>query len=58
MARVVGHVNAGNRRRRSDESLDHNNEINHHTVLWIVLTVFVMAFASFCMIAYFALWHH
>lgn len=58
MARVVGHVKAGNRRRRSDESLDHNNEINHHTVLWIVLTVFVMAFASFCVIAYFALWHH
>jgi serine/threonine protein phosphatase PrpC len=32
--------------------------INHHTVLWIVLTVFVMAFAGFCVIAYFALWHH
>jgi protein phosphatase len=28
------------------------------TVLWIVLTVFVMAFAGFCVIAYFALWHH
>ena len=31
--------------------------ISHHTVLWVVLTVFVMAFAGFCVIAYFALWH-
>jgi serine/threonine protein phosphatase PrpC len=29
--------------------------ISHHTVLWIVLTVFVLAFAGFCVIAYFAL---
>jgi PPM family protein phosphatase len=32
--------------------------ISHHTVLWVVLTVFVMAFAGFCVMAYFALWHH
>jgi protein phosphatase len=31
--------------------------ISHHTVLWVVLTVFVLAFTGFCVIAYFALWH-
>jgi len=32
--------------------------ISHHTVLWVVLTVFMLAFAGFCVIAYFALWRH
>ncbi|MGA3159804.1 MAG: protein phosphatase 2C domain-containing protein [Terracidiphilus sp.] len=32
--------------------------IGHHTVLWVVLTVFMLAFAGFCVIAYFALWRH
>jgi serine/threonine protein phosphatase PrpC len=32
--------------------------ISHHTVLWVVLTVFMLAFAGFCVIAYFALFHH
>jgi protein phosphatase len=36
----------------------HSQHISHHTVLWIVLTVFVMAFAGFCVIAYYALWHY
>jgi PPM family protein phosphatase len=60
MARVVGEpkVETHHRRRRSDKTNDQHTEINHHTVLWIVLTVFMMAFASFCVIAYYALWHH
>ena len=32
--------------------------ISHHTVLWVVLSVFVLAFLGFCVMAYFALWHH
>jgi protein phosphatase len=32
--------------------------ISHHTVLWVVLTVFMMAFLGFCLIAYFALLRH
>jgi len=32
--------------------------ISHHTVLWVVLTVFVLAFAGFCLMAYFALLRH
>ncbi|MGD0681642.1 MAG: protein phosphatase 2C domain-containing protein [Terracidiphilus sp.] len=32
--------------------------ISRHTVLWVVLTVFVLTFAGFCVLAYFALWHY
>jgi protein phosphatase len=32
--------------------------ISHHTVLWVVLTVFMMAFLGFCLMAYFALLRH
>jgi protein phosphatase len=32
--------------------------ISHHTVLWVVITVFMLAFAGFCVMAYFALWYH
>jgi protein phosphatase len=32
--------------------------ISHHTVLWVVLTVFIMAFLGFCVMAYFALLRH
>jgi protein phosphatase len=53
MARVVGLHKAA----LSSSSLS-APPISHHTVLWVVLTVFVMAFAGFCVIAYFALWHH
>jgi hypothetical protein len=31
--------------------------ISHHTVLWVVLSVFMLAFLAFCVMAYFALWH-
>jgi serine/threonine protein phosphatase PrpC len=31
--------------------------ISHHTVLWVVLSVFGLAFLGFCVMAYFALWH-
>jgi protein phosphatase len=50
MARVVGHPKAA-------PSLS-PPPISHHTVLWIVLSVFVLAFAGFCVIAYYALLHH
>jgi hypothetical protein len=30
--------------------------ISHHTVTWLVLTVFVLAFAGFCVMAFFVLW--
>jgi protein phosphatase len=36
----------------------HPEPISHHAVLWVVMTIFVMAFAGFCVIAYFALMHH
>jgi serine/threonine protein phosphatase PrpC len=32
--------------------------ISHHTVVWVVLTVFMMAFIGFCVMAYFALRHY
>jgi serine/threonine protein phosphatase PrpC len=51
MARVVGHP-------KVESHHPNHKSISHHTVLWVVLTVFVMAFASFCVIAYYALWHH
>jgi serine/threonine protein phosphatase PrpC len=52
MVRVVGLPTA-------DFSTSSSSEhVNHHVVLWVVLTVFVMAFAGFCVIAYFALFHH
>ena len=52
MARVVGHPKTENHHHPNHES------ISRHAVLWVVLTVFVMAFAGFCVIAYYALWHH
>jgi protein phosphatase len=32
--------------------------ISHHTVVWVVLTVFILAFAGLCVLAYFALLRH
>jgi protein phosphatase len=32
--------------------------INHRTILWIVLTVFVMTFAVFCVLAYLVFWNN
>jgi protein phosphatase len=32
--------------------------ISHRTVLWVVLSVFMLAFLGFCVMAYFALWHN
>jgi protein phosphatase len=52
MSRVVGHPKDVIPQQPGPET------INHHTVLWVVLTVFVLAFAGFCVIAYFALLHH
>ncbi len=52
MARVVGHPKTA-----SHPPPSHPAPISHHTVLWVVLTVFVMAFAAFCVMAYFALRH-
>jgi len=52
MARVVGLPNVLSSTSPSYEP------ISHHTVLWVVLIVFMMAFAGFCVIAYFALLHH
>jgi serine/threonine protein phosphatase PrpC len=52
MARVVGPPKA------DTPSAPVPGHISHHTVLWVVLTVFVMAFAGFCVIAYFAMWRH
>jgi serine/threonine protein phosphatase PrpC len=52
MARVVGLPTAHFSTSSSPE------HVNHHMVLWVVLTVFMMAFAGFCVIAYFALFHH
>ena len=54
MARVVGLPKVT----PSSLPTPHPHRISPHTVLWIVLTVFVMAFAGFCVIAYFALWHY
>jgi len=53
MARIVGLPKVV-----TPPPLQHPHHISHHTVLWIVLTVFVMAFAGFCVIAYYALWHY
>jgi protein phosphatase len=50
MARLVG--------LHKVDSSQSSGAISHHTVLWVVLTVFVMAFAGFCVIAYFALLRH
>ena len=52
MARVVGLPKVGSSPQTSPEA------ISNHTVLWIVLTVFMLAFAGFCVMAYFALWHY
>jgi serine/threonine protein phosphatase PrpC len=58
MARLVGLPKvATHRRRLTDTHLTSGSPpISHHTVLWVVLTVFMMAFAGFCVLAYFALW--
>ena len=50
-ARVVGHPKA-------ETHHPNHKSISHHTVLWIVLTVFVMTFAVFCALAYLIFWHH
>jgi len=52
MARLVGLPKDGSPPPPSSES------ISHHIVLWVVLSVFMMAFLGFCVIAYFALLRH
>ena len=51
MARLVGYANAA-------PAPTLLRPISHHTVLWVVLTVFMLAFAGFCVMAYFALLRH
>jgi protein phosphatase len=53
MARVVGHPKTA-----SHPPPFHPAPISHHTVLWVVLTVFMMAFLGLCLMAYFALLRH
>jgi serine/threonine protein phosphatase PrpC len=51
MARLVGLPKA-------DSPPPSSESISHRIVLWVVLTVFMMAFLGFCVIAYFALLRH
>jgi protein phosphatase len=51
MARLVGYANAA-------PAPTLLRPISHHTVLWVVITVFMLAFAGFCVMAYFALLRH
>ena len=51
MARLVAH------RKVEASSASGPPPISHHTVLWVVLSVFMLAFLAFCVMAYFALWH-
>lgn len=51
MARLVGHPQV------DPPSQPHTQPINHHTLTWVVITVFVLALAGICGMAFFALWH-
>jgi len=52
MARLVGLTKAAHPPQPPPEP------ISHHTLVWVVLTVFMLAFLCFCVIAYFAMWHY